>query len=77
MPDPERVLQTLQARLAAMAPTSIDWNLIAKAGAGLSYADLVWACDDAAKDAVLNDRTEIATRAVVAALQRRHKPTRQ
>ncbi|TMQ22809.1 MAG: ATP-binding protein, partial [Deltaproteobacteria bacterium] len=56
MPEPERVLQTLQARLAAMAPTSIDWNLIAKAGAGLSYADLVWACDDAAKDAVLNDR---------------------
>jgi SpoVK/Ycf46/Vps4 family AAA+-type ATPase len=77
MPDPELVLQTLQARLAAMAPRTIDWNLVAKAGAGLSYADLVWACDDAAKDAVLNDRVEVATRAVVAALQRRHKPTRQ
>lgn len=77
MPDPALVLETLQARLASLAPTSIDWNLIAKAGAGLSYADLVWACDDAAKEAVLNDRSEVATRAVVAALQRRHKPTRR
>lgn len=77
MPDPELVLRTLQVRLGAMAPKSIDWSLITKAAAGLSHADLVWACDDAAKDAVLHDRTEVATRAVIAALQRRHRPTRQ
>jgi SpoVK/Ycf46/Vps4 family AAA+-type ATPase len=77
MPDPTLVLETLQARLASLAPKSVKWNIAAKAGTGLSYADIVRACDDAAKDAVLNDRTEVTPRALVAALQRRQKTTRR
>lgn len=76
MPDEALVFETLRARLAMMAPQSLNWKMVTKTAVGLSYADIVRACDDAAKDAVLADRGEVSTRALSTALQRRHKTRR-
>lgn len=71
MPDEDHVLETLQARLAMLAPTNMRWSSLAEAGKGLSYADIVRACDDAAKDAVLGDRDEVSPSELANALSRR------
>lgn len=76
MPDEALVLETLRARLAPMAPASMNWKAAVKIANGLSYADIVRACEDAAKDAVLNDQFEVSTRAVADALSRRRKGNR-
>jgi len=38
---------------------------------GLSYAEIVKACDNAAKDAVLHDKSEVSASVLRAALARR------
>jgi SpoVK/Ycf46/Vps4 family AAA+-type ATPase len=76
MPDDDLVLETLRARLAMLAPPSLDWKAVVKLAHGLSYADIVRACDDAAKDAVLHDQVEVSTRALAKALDRRRKGRR-
>jgi SpoVK/Ycf46/Vps4 family AAA+-type ATPase len=76
MPDETLVLETLCARLGALTPESFNWKSVVKNAVGLSYADIVRACDDAAKDAVLSDRTEVTPRSLTAALNRRRKGNR-
>jgi SpoVK/Ycf46/Vps4 family AAA+-type ATPase len=71
LPDEGLVLDTLRSRLATMASSTSNWKTLAKSASGLSYADIVRACDDAVKEAVLDDRREVSTQAVVRALQRR------
>lgn len=71
MPDEELILETLQARLSSVTPKSLRWQTIVAAAGGLSYADIVRACDDAAKDAVLTDRDEVSTSVLESALRRR------
>jgi len=74
MPDEELALATMRARLASMiVPSSMNWTAAAKAASGLSYADIVRACVDAAKEAVLHDEAEVSARALTKALHRRRK----
>jgi SpoVK/Ycf46/Vps4 family AAA+-type ATPase len=76
MPDDNLVLETLRARLASMAPKSLDWKALLQFAVGLSYADIVRACDDAAKEAVLGDQGEVSMHALMNALQRRRNGRR-
>jgi SpoVK/Ycf46/Vps4 family AAA+-type ATPase len=76
MPDESLVLETLRARLASMGPPILHWKAAVKIANGLSYADIVRACEDAAKDAVLHDRSEVSMRALASALDRRQKSRR-
>jgi len=76
MPDDQLVLATLRARIEAMAPPAMNWKAAAKAANGLSYADIVRACEDAAKEAVLHDQTEVSPRVLTTALHRRRKGRR-
>ena len=73
MPSSALILQTLHTRLALMAPPSMSWAAAVDEAQGLSYADIVRACDDAVKDAVLDDQLEISPRALTNALARRRK----
>ncbi|RME29292.1 MAG: AAA family ATPase [Deltaproteobacteria bacterium] len=60
-------------RLAAFDASGLDWEAIRPTTAGLSYAEVVAACDAAAKDAVLRDTMTITTEQLQAALEeRRH-----
>ncbi len=68
LPDTHAVLQALQAKLAGFAKTDIAWQQVAKFATGRSYADITRACEDAAKEMVLNDRHAITTEDLLCAL---------
>lgn len=58
------------------AKVGLDWKAVLQVAVGLSYADIVRACDDAAKEAVLGDQGEVSMRALMNALQRRRSGRR-
>jgi SpoVK/Ycf46/Vps4 family AAA+-type ATPase len=73
MPDDSRARLVLESRLAMLAPPDLRWELAVEHARELSYADLVRACEDAAKDAVLNDEAMVSMSALLRALDRRQK----
>lgn len=71
LPDIELAIAVMKARLASIGVSRVDWRAMGQAAKGLSYAEIVKACDDAAKDAVLQDRSEVAAKMLLVALARR------
>ncbi len=72
----ELARRVLQNRLAPFDVVDVNWNLASDAADGLSYADIVHACEAAAKDAVLDDTLRVTTTALVEALSDRRKDAR-
>lgn len=70
-PPPQLVERALRNKLAAFDTESVDWQKVVEAGAGLSYADLSRACEDAAKTALLEGSAVITTMALVQDLEER------
>jgi SpoVK/Ycf46/Vps4 family AAA+-type ATPase len=60
LPDVTEVEAILKRTLDPFRMDSADWVELAKQGVGISCAELVRACQDAAKDAVLEDRDRLA-----------------
>ncbi len=75
-PDTTQAVALIKARLALIGIGRIDWHTAAEAAQGLSHAEIVKACDDAAKDAVLQDRGEVSGRRLVTVLKRRRDSRR-
>jgi SpoVK/Ycf46/Vps4 family AAA+-type ATPase len=75
LPDTQAVLQALQTKLAGFAKADIAWQTVATAATGHSYADITRACEDAAKEMVLNERSAITTDDLLLALSERSTPT--
>jgi SpoVK/Ycf46/Vps4 family AAA+-type ATPase len=71
LPDDELAEQMLRSRLALLDTESVDWAQVVNVARGSSYAEIVRACEDAAKDAVLNDRADVTTQYVLDALASR------
>jgi SpoVK/Ycf46/Vps4 family AAA+-type ATPase len=71
MPDKCGVIATLRRSVAKFAPKDMDWNRIADEAEGLSYADIVRACDDAAKDMVLGSRASLPADDILRAIRDR------
>jgi SpoVK/Ycf46/Vps4 family AAA+-type ATPase len=65
--------RVLQNRLAPFDVKAVDWDDAAAVADGLSYADVVQACEAAAKDAVLVDSLQVTTEALKEALEDRRK----
>lgn len=63
-PDDAQIELLLRNSLALLAPKSMDYQALAARGRGLSHSDVVKACQDALKDAVL-DRQELVNEASV------------
>lgn len=59
VPTEELIIQLLQEQLANFPQQGIDWHSVGVEAAGLSHGDLVRACEDAAKDMVLEGYTAI------------------
>ncbi|MDD9945707.1 MAG: AAA family ATPase [Myxococcales bacterium] len=73
LPDREQVEQLLLTRLESFDPSQLNLTTIAKTAEGLSYAEIVRACEDAAKDMVLEGRERLGMDDVTRALEaRRH-----
>ena len=68
--------RVLKNRLAPFEVGEVDWDAAAQAADGLSYADVVHACEAAAKDAVLDDTLRVTTEALVEALKDRRQGQR-
>jgi SpoVK/Ycf46/Vps4 family AAA+-type ATPase len=74
LPTQEMARLLIHNYLAAFDVKDLTWDSLLPATQGLSHAEITRACDDAAKDAVLADRSAITTEDLVAALARRaHK----
>ena len=71
LPTPAIAADVMKARLALLETTALDWNAATTSAEGLSHAELTRACEQAAKDALLNDTTVIETEGLVAALDER------
>lgn len=71
------VRKLIENRLAAFAPLKLRWTDVSPVAKGLSHAEVVKACEDAAKAVVLGHRSGITTFEVVNALKaRRRVPAR-
>lgn len=71
LPTRDIAVDVMQARLALLETSAIDWDVAVSSAGGLSHAELTRACEQAAKDALLNDTTAIDTGGLVAALDER------
>jgi SpoVK/Ycf46/Vps4 family AAA+-type ATPase len=60
-------------RLSKLLVTRPNWRGIREAAAGLSHAEIARACDDAAKDCILRDKSRVNSAALVAVLKSRHR----
>jgi SpoVK/Ycf46/Vps4 family AAA+-type ATPase len=61
VPAGELVLRTLRSRFNSLATDHVDWDRVANEALGLSYADIIRACEDAAKEAVLTGSHQVTT----------------
>lgn len=75
-PTATAVRHLIENRLAAFAPLRLRWPDITSASKGLSHAEVVKACEDAAKAVVLGHRSAITTAEIVNALSARKRPAR-
>lgn len=72
-PSPEMIKQLVRNRLSIFY-VRLSWDKVLDAATGLSHSEVVKACEDAGKEAVLDDRKSIRTEALVRALRRRAEP---
>ena len=72
-PTAELARQVIKNRLATLQLTGIRWDKVDAAAKGLSHAELVMACEHAAKDTILQQQRKVPTDRLVAALVERHR----
>ena len=75
LPSPNIAENVMRARLRLLDTSHIQWSSVLEATEGLSHADLTRACEQAAKKAILAQRTYIETTELIDALKELH-PTR-
>jgi SpoVK/Ycf46/Vps4 family AAA+-type ATPase len=71
LPDPDHVELILKNRLNSFDLGGVRWDEVRRAASGLSFADVARAAAEAAKAAVLEDRTAIETGHLVGTLAER------
>ena len=76
LPTPAIGAQVMKARLALLDTSAVDWDAAMSSAEGLSHGELTRACEQAAKDALLNDTTVLETEGLVAALDERQRMRR-
>lgn len=73
MPADDMLKTLVSRRLSTFAPPRLNWKSVVAAAQGLSHADVVHACDDAIKDAVLDGHPTTSSSQLMQALEFRHK----
>ena len=74
-PSPSQVRSLIENRLHRFGVQELDWHALEAAATGLSHSDIGKACDDAAKDAILDGSTAISSVALLHAIHRRQRPS--
>lgn len=70
-PDPRQIEMLLKNSLASLAPSNLVYSELVKAANGLSHAEIVSACRDAMKDAVLDHNENVNQTSVLQHLNER------
>jgi SpoVK/Ycf46/Vps4 family AAA+-type ATPase len=70
-PSDELILEALKNRLYLFETSGVRWPQVVEAARGLSYADIVKASEEAAKEALLDNEPGLSTRGLVRALSDR------
>ncbi|MFH5805819.1 AAA family ATPase [Alienimonas sp. DA493] len=73
LPDAGQIPALVKNRLTLLDTRRLSWPKVTAAAAGLSHADVVRACEVAAKAAVLAGRKSVSTARLVAALRDRER----
>lgn len=73
MPSKQMARRLIENRLAPFTIDRLSWTRIEQACQGLSHADITKACEDAAKEAILDDRGSIRSEDVLATLRQRQR----
>lgn len=71
LPTVPMVRELIANRLATFGASKLDWKKALSASRGLSHAEVVRSCEDAAKDVVLAGRKTVSTADLIAAFKRR------
>jgi SpoVK/Ycf46/Vps4 family AAA+-type ATPase len=74
-PDADAIRRLVEGRLAPFQSVNLQWAAIRKAAIGLSHAEIVKGCEDAAKRTVLAHQRAITTRNLIEAFNARKRPT--
>lgn len=61
LPSLDLIKRTLLSRFSSLDTKGMDWGAVADDADGLSYADIIKACEDAAKEAVLTESHTVDT----------------
>jgi SpoVK/Ycf46/Vps4 family AAA+-type ATPase len=72
-PSVELAKRALRRRFSTLNTAEVEWDAVAAHSVGLSYAEIIKACDDAAKDTILADRDSIETRQLLTSLDDRKR----
>jgi len=74
LPIPSMTRQLIENRLSNFSITRLGWKSILETAEQMTHADIVKACEDAAKGAVLDERKQIRTIELKRALIQRRRP---
>lgn len=73
LPTEEIATRVMRGRLALLDTSNIEWHVAAKAAEGLSHAEIAMACEQTAKNAILDHRTAVRDSELVNALAERRR----
>ncbi len=71
LPNAEIATCVMRARLGLLDTSAIDWARVTKSAEGLSHAEVTMACEQAAKNAILDHSTAVRDSELVLALEQR------
>jgi len=73
LPSAEIAARVMRARLGLLDTSAIHWDAAAKATEGLSHAEIAMACEQAAKNAILDHSTAVRDSELALALEERRR----
>jgi len=73
LPECTEIIAALKSKLSTFKMSRIQWRKVAEASEGLSFGDITRACEDAIKDAIINNRERITQADLMCSLKERHR----
>lgn len=73
LPDEARIASVLKSRLGEVAVKGVSWQRLATGAVGLSYAEVVRACDETLKEALIEGRHKVAETDIKQTLEERQQ----
>jgi hypothetical protein len=70
-PTPQIAIRVMKSRLSLLDSTGIDWSRASALAEGLSHAEIAMACEQAAKNAILDHSTAVRDADLILALEER------